>query len=81
MWESIALFNLKVNYGQVKLQISPHPVHCKLMLWKSRSTIDSTLRWPKKAGEQDYVTADVKRKFKTTEDIPGSIRDLVVQIP
>ena len=48
---------------------------------KSTAPASSTWRWPKKTDEQDYHIMDIKHKINTPEDVPRSIRNLVVWIP
>lgn len=48
---------------------------------KAEAPLGSTWRWPKRTDEQEYRMEEVIKKINTPEDVPGTLRNLVVRIP
>ena len=75
-----------VNYeeelwpGQITKIISRSWIRVKYYK-KATAHAGFTWRWPKKTDEQDYHIVGIRHKINTPEDVPGSIRNLVVRIP
>ena len=74
-----------VNYeeelwpGQITKIISSSLIRVKC--YEKAVPAGANWRWLKKTDEQDYHTMDIKHNINTPEDVPGSIRNLVAQIP